>query len=138
MTKSDAYEADILRASVGLATTVLSTTPLTNIWMALYTAAPSDTGGGTEVTGGSYARVNVAGSSFWTAVSGTSPTQIANTAAINFPTATADWGTVTHMGLLTASSGGTLLRWAALTASKVVQNGDTLSFAIGALVLTED
>ena len=61
-----------------------------------------------------------------------------NAAAISFPTATASWGTVTHYALFDAASSGNMLRWAALTASKTIGSGDTASFAIGALQMTED
>jgi len=104
----------------------------TNVHVALFTAAPSDSGGGTEVTGGAYARVSVArADAQWTApgVAGL----IDNVNAITFPTATASWGTVTHVGIFDAATAGNLLFHGALTTSKVVGNGDTFSFAIGAL-----
>lgn len=104
-------------------------------YVGLFTAAPTDAGGGTEVSGGSYARVDA--SANFPAASGT-PRSCANDVAITFPTATADWGTCTHFGIFDAASAGNLLYWAALTASKTVQNGDTASFAIGALTVTED
>ena len=69
------------------------------LYVALYTVAPTDTGGGTEVTGGSYARQTLAFT-----VSGTNPTTASNAAAIEYPTATADYGTVVAVGILDASS----------------------------------
>ena len=107
-----------------------------NVHIALFTAAPSDAGGGTEVSGGSYARVAVSGAAgSWDAPSGgTGATE--NTAAITFPAATASWGTVTHVGIFDASTGGNLLFHGALTESKAVGDGDTFEFAIGALDLT--
>lgn len=104
------------------------------VYIALYTAAPSDPGGGTEVTGGSYARKQTAGAD-WNAASAGS-TSNANT--LTFVTATGSWGTVTHFGLFDASTSGNLLRWAALGASKTIASGDSAAFAPGALVLTED
>lgn len=103
-------------------------------YVGLFTAAPSDSGGGTEVTGGSYARKSTAGAD-WNAASGGSTS---NANAITFVTATASWGTVTHFGIFDAATAGNLLRWAALTTSKAIGNGDTASFAAGALVCTED
>jgi len=103
-------------------------------YVALFTAAPSDAGGGTEVSGGSYARVATSGAT-WTAASAGATS---NAAAVTFPTASASWGTVTHYALFDASSSGNMLRWAALTASKTIGSGDTASFAIGALQMTED
>jgi hypothetical protein len=104
------------------------------IWVGLYTAAPSDAGGGTEVTGGSYARKSTAGAD-WSAASAGSAN---NANALTFVTATASWGTVTHFGLFDASTAGNLIRWAALTTSKTVGSGDTASFAAAALVTTLD
>lgn len=133
MSKSDVYEVDVLKAVTGQTTTILTTTALTSVYVALFTAAPSDAGGGTEVTGGSYARVNSVGK--WATPSSGS---VSTNAAVTFPTATASWGTVTHFALFDASSGGNLLMWGALTASKVIGDGDTAEFASGDITLTED
>lgn len=102
--------------------------------VALFTAAPSDAGGGTEVSGGSYARVATTPADWNAAASGAKD----NANALTFPTATASWGTVTHFGLFDAASGGNLLAWAALSASKTVGSGDIARFAAGALDLTAD
>lgn len=120
----------------------------TNLYVALLTAAPSDAGGGTEVTGGSYARVSVASTlANWAgtqaaastvASSGTSGTT-SNNAAITFPTPTANWGVVTHFGIYDASTGGNLLFHGALTTSKTVNNGDAApSFPAASLSLQID
>lgn len=106
-------------------------TPPATVYAALYTAAPSDSGGGTEVSGGSYARKAI---TFGAAASGS----ISNSAIVDFGTASADWGTVTHAGILDASSGGNLLFWNALTASKSVISGDSFTFQIGQLVAALD
>ena len=73
----------------------------------MFTAAPSDTGGGTEVSGGSYARKSMPAMT----VSGTSPTTATNGAAVEFVTATGSWGTITHVGIFDASSSGNLMAW---------------------------
>lgn len=115
----------------------------TNLYVALLTAAPSDTGGGTEVSGGSYARVAVSSAlANWagtqaaastTASSGTSGTT-SNNATITFPAPTANWGSITHFGIYDASTGGNLLIHGALTTAKTVNNGDAApSFAAAAL-----
>jgi len=101
------------------------------LYVALFTVAPTDTGGGTEVSGGSYARQTGAFS-----VSGTNPTTASNTAAIEYPTATADYGTVVAVGILDASSSGNLLAYANLTTSKVVSSGDVFRFNTGDLDIT--
>ena len=102
------------------------------LYVGLFTAAPSDTGGGTEVSGGSYARKSMPAMT----VSGTSPTTATNGAAVEFVTATGSWGTVTHVGIFDASSSGNLLCWAALSASKVVASGDVIRFDQGDLDVT--
>jgi hypothetical protein len=130
--KSDAYEIDVLKATTGQATTIRTTTPITP-YVALYTVAPTDSSAGTEVTGGSYARVSSA--SKWATPSAGS---VATNATVTFPTASADWGTVVAFRIMDASSAGNALMWGALTANKTVSNGDTASFASGALTLTED
>lgn len=126
--KSEFLENELLDHALGVGSYTMPTA-----YVGLYTAAPSDSGGGTEVSGGSYARVTCA-SKFGAASGGSS----ANTAEITFPTATANWGTVTHFGIFDASSAGNLLYWGALTTSKNVQSGDTIKFAVGALTVTED
>lgn len=109
---------------------VAYTAPTTH-YVALYTVAPTDTGGGTEVTGGSYARQT---STF--TVSGTNPTTATSAAAVEYPTATANYGTVVAVGILDASSGGNLLAYANLTASKVVSTGDVFRFDAGDIDIT--
>lgn len=101
------------------------------LYVALYTVAPTDTGGGTEVSGGGYARQTATFN-----VSGTNPTTASNTAAIEYPTATADYGTVVAVGILDASSSGNLLAYANLTTSKVVSSGDVFRFNTGDLDIT--
>src|SRR4029077_11068359 len=88
--KSDAYEADVLKATTYQATTVIVTTPPgTGPFLGLFTVAPSDTGGGTEVTAaGAYARVDTKGK--WAAPTGTTPTTCSNSAIISFVQATLD------------------------------------------------
>lgn len=123
------------------------TAPAT-IYVGLLTAAPSDTGGGTEVSGGSYARASVTSSlANWagtqasgstTASTGTNGTT-SNNNAITFPVPSANWGVITHIGIYDASTAGNLLFWAALTTSKTVNNGDAApSFPAAALTVQVD
>jgi hypothetical protein len=106
------------------------TAPAT-LYVALYTVAPTDTGGGTEVTGGSYVR-----QSGTFTVSGTNPTTASNSAAIEYPTATDNYGTVVAVGILDASSSGNLLAYANLDTSKSVTTGDVFRFDTGDLDIT--
>jgi hypothetical protein len=115
------------------------------IYVGLLTAAPSDSGGGTEVSGGSYARVQVGPSvSAWESTNGTTSGAssgtgglTSNDAAITFPTPSANWGSITHFGIFDAVSSGNLLFWGALTTPKTVNNGDPApSFAPNALSVT--
>jgi len=106
------------------------TAPAT-LYAALYTVAPTDTGGGTEVTGGSYVR-----QSGTFTVSGTDPTTASNSAAIEYPTATDNYGTVVAVGILDASSSGNLLAYANLDTSKSVTTGDVFRFDTGDLDIT--
>ena len=130
--KSDFLENELLDHVLGNAAWSAPAT----VYIALYTAAPSDSGGGTEVTGGSYARKAVTNNATnWPAASGGAK---ANGTTITFVTATANWGTVVAFGIFDASSGGNLLYWADLTASKTVDNGDTAEFPVGNLDVTED
>lgn len=122
-------------------------TPPATGYIALFTTCPTDSAAGVEVTGGSYARVAVgAALSTWagtqsagstTVSSGTNGTT-SNNNAITFPTATADWGVVNCFGYMSASSGGTLIFYASLTAARDITNGSTASFSAGTLVFTID
>lgn len=122
--------------------------PPATVYVGLLTAAPSDTGGGTEVSGGSYARVAVTSSlANWagtqaaastTASTGTGG-QTSNNGTITFPAPTANWGVVTHFGVYDASSAGNLLFYGSLTTSKTVNNGDAApSIAAAALTFQLD
>lgn len=129
------------------ATAAAGTGPAT-LYVGLYTANPTDAAGGTEVTGGAYARVAVTSAlTAWAgtqaaastvASSGTSGTT-SNNAAVTFPAPTANWGVVTGFGIFDAATAGNLLIWGALTTNKTVNNGDPApSFAAAALSLQID
>lgn len=118
------------------------------LYIALFTSTPSDTGGGTEVSGGSYARVGLACSlTNWAgtqsagstvASNGTGGTT-SNNVAITFPTPTAAWGSITHFAIFDALSAGNMLFWGALNTPKTVNNGDPAPvFSAGALTYQED
>jgi hypothetical protein len=102
------------------------------LYLALHTSNPDEDDSGTEVStsGTAYARQTVA---FTTSGNTTS-----NSAAIEFPTATATFGTVTHVGVYDASSAGNLLAYAALTTSKAIDSGDVFRIPAGDLDISLD
>lgn len=104
--------------------------------VALFTSAPSDAGGGTEVSGGSYARTaaNPADANWSAPAAGNGTTSNVNT--ITFPTPTAAWGIVTHWAIFDAASGGNLLFHGALTVAKTVEANDAVTLPPGALAIT--
>jgi len=108
-----------------------SATRPTAWYVALYTAAPSDSGGGTEVSGNGYSRQSA---TFDAATSGAGTTS--NAGAVAFTASGGNWGTITHIGIHDASTSGNLLWSGSMTASKTVNDGDTLEFAIGNIDLT--
>ena len=103
----------------------------TSVFVALLTGvANAETAAVTEVTGGSYARQGVT----FGAQSGGVCT---NSAIITFPTASAGWGTITHIGIYDAVSSGNALYILSLTTPQSVSTGQTASFAVGALQIGE-
>lgn len=103
----------------------------TAIYVALYTSDPTDADSGTEVSGGGYARQSVT----FNAPSGG---VITNSADIVFPEATADWGTITHIGLRDAATLGNLLWHGAVTQSRLILAGDQLIIKAGTLTVSLD
>lgn len=132
MSKSNYLENALLSHELGLTT---FTRPATH-YFALFTAAPSDAGGGTECSGNGYARAAAANDgSLWGTPSGGSSS---NALAVQFPEPTGSWGTVTHFAIFDAASGGNLLRWGALTTPRSVSVGYIPFFPVGSLTISED
>jgi hypothetical protein len=100
-------------------------------YVALYTAAPGDSGGGTEVSGSGYSRKSVSFNAAATPGGTTS-----NSAVVSWTAAGGNYGTVTHVGIFDASTGGNLLWQGGLSTSKTVNDGDTIQFSSGNLTLT--
>lgn len=130
--KSDYLENTVLNLILG----AVAYTPPVTVYIALYTAAPTDAAGGTEVTGGSYARKSMTNNAvnFPAAVNGAK----SNGTDIIFATATVSWGTVLAFGILDAATAGNLLYWGTLALSKIIGPGDTAKFSTGDLDITED
>ncbi len=98
------------------------------LYLALYTVAPTDTGGGTEVSGTAYARQTVA----FTVTNDTA----SNTSAVEFPTAGSSWGTIVAVGVFDQLTSGNLLAYGNLTASKTIASGDVFRVPAGDLDIT--
>ena len=110
--------------------TATSVTRPTAWYIALYTVAPTDGGGGTEISGNAYVREAVAMS-----VTGDNAT---NTGAVEWPTATGTWGTIVAVGVFDALSAGNLIAYGNLTVSKTITSGDVFRIPAGDLDITMD
>ena len=104
-------------------------TPASTVYIGLSTGSFGDDNSGTELSGSGYARQSIA----FDAASGGATD---NTSAVDFPTATGSWGSVSHYGLFDASSSGNLLIHGAFSAAKTVASGDILRIAAGELDIT--
>lgn len=122
-------------------------TPLATIYVSLHTADPTDAGTGTEVSGGSYARVACttgtsgtgAGAVFSAPATNGTAKRVSNDAAVTFAAPTANWGTVTHSATWSAASGGTMGWSGALVTPRAINSGDGApTFPIGALTYDLD
>ena len=128
MSFSNTFETHVLNYVF----TTTSVTRPTAWYLALFTSNPAEDASGTEVstTGTAYARQSATFT-----VSGDTAS---NSAAIEFPTATASYGTVSHVGVFDASTGGNLIAYAALTTSKAIDTGDVFRVPSGELDITLD
>ena len=143
MSKTNAFETSFLQhvfnnaaiSNIGDASGLPAAATVGSLYVALYTAAPGEAGGGTEANFTGYARQAVARSAGGWTVSGN---QVSNTAAITYPECTGGSNTVTHFAILTAVTSGDMLFYGTLTTSRAVTSGVTVEFAIGALTVTED
>jgi hypothetical protein len=126
---SQTYAVRVLEHLTGKSSLTMPTA-----YVALFTTAPTDSTSGTEVSGGSYARVRTSASD-WASASRGSPSSIANANAITFPTATASWGDVVGFALMDASSSGNVIAFGTLT-RQTVSSGVTASYAAGDLRIT--
>ena len=127
MSFSNTFETHVLQYVF----TTTSVTRPTAWYVGLFTADPTDTGSGaTEITGNNYSRVSATFS-----VTGATAT---TTAAVEFAAATGSWGTISHIGIFDAASGGNLIAHSALTASKAIASGDVFRIPTNDLDITLD
>ena len=101
------------------------------LYLALFTTATSEAGGGTELSGNGYAREAVTFSAATTPDGNTS-----NSAEVTFTASGGNWGSITHAALMDAATGGNMWFQGPLSSSRTINDGDTLSFAAGAVDLT--
>lgn len=109
----------------------------TNVFIGLWTTTLTASSTGStagEVSGSGYARVQMTNNTTnWPVASGGSKS---NGTIANFGTAGASWGTVTHMAICDASTGGNILYWSALTNQKTVDPGDSVQYPVSGITVT--
>ena len=126
MAKSNYLENKVIDHFLGTS----STSAPSNVFMALFTSNPTDANSGTEVSGNGYSRQAI---TFNAASSGSAT----NSSAETFTASGGNFGTITHFGIFDASTSGNLLYHGALTDDKVIEDGDSLVVAAGAITITE-
>jgi hypothetical protein len=105
------------------------------VYFALFTVAPTGAGGGTEVSGGGYARIAKTNNS--TNFPAASSQTKKNGTVIDFGTASADWGDVMGCGVFDAPTGGNLLIYGPFSVTRTIRNGDSFSIAVNGMTYTE-
>ena len=106
-----------------------STSSPSTVYLALATATFADDASGTELSGNNYSRQSI---TFGSAASGS----ISNNAAVEFPAATGNQGTITHFAIFDAASSGNMLFHGAFASGKAIESGDILKVASGSLTIT--
>jgi hypothetical protein len=106
-------------------------TPAGTLYLGLWTADDGLEAGTqtSECSGSAYARQTIA---FDAAASGST----SNTSTVTFPTATGNWGTITHVAVMDASTSGNVLFHGAVTTSKTIETGDTFQVSAGNLTIS--
>ena len=133
---SNYAERKVLNHIFGGATSGQPFTAPTTLYLGLFTVPPGDDNSGTEVVGGSYARVAVTNTvANWPEVTGTDQAKT-NANAIQYPTATADWGTVVAVGIYDAATAGNLIAWGDLNTVQVINTGGDARVAPGAISIS--
>ncbi|MEX3555346.1 MAG: hypothetical protein VB131_01525 [Burkholderia gladioli] len=130
MSLSATIEQAVLKHFLGVQAYAMPTT----VYLGLFTTTPSmpGGGGGVEVSGGAYARQPIAFS-----VAGSEPAIANNTALVQFPTATTDWGVIAGAGLFDAATGGTLIDAGPLQVEKTIGKGDVFAVPAGNYALNQ-
>jgi hypothetical protein len=125
---TNTFENKILDAAFGSGTL----TKPANVYVALYSTAPTDSTSGTELTGNGYARQIV---SFGSASSG----QIASSGNVTFTAnASSTWSTAVAVALVDAATAGNIMVYGALAPARTIKNSETINFTVGNLIVTQD
>jgi hypothetical protein len=106
------------------------------LYIGLFTAAPSDAGGGTEVSGNNYSRLAVSANT--TNFPTTTTSTIQNALTLTFAIPSGNWGTVTHIGIFDAATAGNLLVWGALNQSRIITSSADVKLNQNQLTITLD
>jgi hypothetical protein len=130
MSKSDTFENDLLKlifnaTAIANIADNAATSPLTNLYIALHSADPGETGtqSTSEISYTSYARVAVARTSGGFTVTGSS---VSPASTISFPQCTGGTGTATYWSIGVASSGATKILYSgSLSPTISISNGVT-------------
>ena len=149
MPAGNAFQSDILKlifentalANLGNAGGLQPSSAAGDVYVALHTAAPLASGDQTsnEIAYTGYARVAISRASGSFTLSGGSPTDLSNAAAVSFPACTGGSGTATYFSIGFAASGASeMIVFGALTSSLAISSGITPSFAIGQMTATCD
>jgi hypothetical protein len=130
------FTATARQSILGHAVGIRAYTPPATYHIGLSSTQPTDTGTNiTEPSGGGYARVAVTNNTTnWGVPTAGTDTNVSNLTAIDFGTASANWGAAVGWWFAsTATTGGTIHMWGALTTPQTVNSGNPVSFPIGAL-----
>jgi hypothetical protein len=125
---SDYLENKLLEHSLGKTSYAMPT-----VYVALYTALPTEAGSVNEFTGGGYTRQPV---TFGSASGGS----ITNNTSVSFPVASANWGTIQAIGLVDSQTvgQGNLLWYGSLDVAKTVTTGDQYLMPANSITVTLD
>ena len=128
MSASNSFENQILNAAFGAGTL----TKPANVYVALYSTAPTDSTAGTELTGNGYARQIV---NFGSAANGA----ISSSGNVTFTAnASSTWSTAVAVALTDAASSGNIMVYGSLAPTRTIKNSETINFTVGNLIVTQD
>jgi hypothetical protein len=111
-----------------------------NLYIGLSTTAINNDGtGATEPSGFAYTRMQLgAGNNktTWTVAGTPGASQLQNAVAVTFPESTGSWGTISHVFIADAISGGNILYFDALSPARAVAINTTVQFTIASIVIS--